>query len=109
MVADRNFDRLKCNLGPDALETDISWKFKILGLPRDFDHEDLGIKAGHLQFSRGQMASLFDPHIKAICNALDEQLEQMNRKDTALDRTLDYMILSGGLGSSKYLYNRLEQ
>lgn len=109
MAADKTFERHKCNLGPESLETDISFPIKVPGLPSNLGYKHLGIEAGKLQFSPSQMASLFDPHVQTIYGALDEQLKRMISMENERDRTLHYMILSGGLGSSKYLYHQLKQ
>ncbi|KAI1326628.1 hypothetical protein F5Y16DRAFT_421650 [Xylariaceae sp. FL0255] len=83
-----------------------SYKMILDGVPFNFNHLPAGIELGRIVLSWEEMQSLFDPHVDGILRKIQEQLEWMQARGIA--HPINYMILSGGLGSSKYVRDRLQ-
>lgn len=109
MAGHRDFDRHKRNLSPETLDLNVQFKIKIPGVSDGFNDDDLGIKAGNLLFKPKQMATFFDLQIDQIRKAINKQIENMDGPLKMRSQRIDYLILSGGLGSSKYVKDKLEK
>ncbi|KAI3337561.1 hypothetical protein HD806DRAFT_476989 [Xylariaceae sp. AK1471] len=83
-----------------------SYKLTLDGVPFNFNHAAAGIELGRIVISWEEMQSLFDPHVDSILRKILEQLDWMQAQ--GLDHQINYMILSGGLGSSKYVRDWLQ-
>lgn len=105
MTASRPFQLQKLTLGSKV--STIPFGVPVPGLPSDFSHKDSDIKGGKLMFTPKKLAAFFDERLKVIFDAVDTQLR--NLKNLYENRQVDYMILSGGLGSSQYVKKKLEE
>ncbi|RSL86364.1 hypothetical protein CEP51_002855 [Fusarium floridanum] len=102
-----------------------SWKHKFK--PKDYDrtcdeyfieevagkdlysHDGLGIREGRLYFTRRQLKNCFDIALREIEGLIKDALgnfEASNRRQ-GVARHVNYVILSGGLGSSSYVLKEL--
>ncbi|KAK8119881.1 Hsp70 family chaperone [Apiospora kogelbergensis] len=124
LVKSERFRITKYKFGEHVYKSSM-YKLPLEGVPFDFDHQSARIESGKvvlswsdlsslsthmtswLTYIRGEIQSLFDPHIDRILEKIHEQLEwlQLNK----ITKPMSYMILSGGLGSSKYVRDRLQE
>ncbi|OTB11872.1 hypothetical protein K445DRAFT_26131 [Daldinia sp. EC12] len=82
------------------------YKLPLDGVPYNLNHAGAQIELGRIIVSWEEMQALFDPHVEGITRKIHEQLEWMLAN--GVDRPISYMILSGGLGSSKYIRDRIQ-
>ncbi|KAI1393154.1 uncharacterized protein F4822DRAFT_383686 [Hypoxylon trugodes] len=82
------------------------YKLILDGVPFNLSHSDARIELGRIVISWEEMQSLFDPHVESIMKKIHEQLNWMQAN--GVNRPISYMILSGGLGSSKYVRDRIQ-
>ncbi|KAI0378679.1 hypothetical protein F5Y04DRAFT_290850 [Hypomontagnella monticulosa] len=82
------------------------YKLNLDGVPFNLNHSGAKIELGRIVISWEEMQSLFDPHIQSIMEKIHEQLNWMQNK--GFHQPVNYMILSGGLGSSKYVRDRID-
>ncbi|KAL2690003.1 hypothetical protein Neosp_004069 [[Neocosmospora] mangrovei] len=74
-----------------------------------YSHEGLGIRKDCLFFTRRQLESCFDitlQEIKDLIKTALDYFEESNRIQ-GISRHVDHVILSGGLGSSDYVFEEL--
>ncbi|KAI0481270.1 hypothetical protein GGR56DRAFT_688865 [Xylariaceae sp. FL0804] len=83
-----------------------SYKLTLDGVPFNFNHPAAGIELGRIVISWEEMQSLFEPHIEQILLKIREQLDWL--QGNGIGSPISYMILSGGLGSSKYVRDCLQ-
>lgn len=105
MTASLPFQVQKCNLGSKV--STIPFGIAVTGCPTDFSHNDSDIENGKLMFTPKKLAAFFDKRLDIIFEAVDTQLKNLENLDGR--RQVDYMILSGGLGSSPYVKKKLEE
>ncbi|KAK5651467.1 hypothetical protein OQA88_12474 [Cercophora sp. LCS_1] len=77
------------------------------GVAHDFSHPGLGIENGRMAFSMKEIQSLFDPQVDSIVKKIIEELDWL--RDTGNPNQVQHMVLSGGLGSSAYVRDQLQQ
>ncbi|KAK3355016.1 hypothetical protein B0H65DRAFT_563441 [Neurospora tetraspora] len=83
------------------------FRIPIEGLSYNFSHAGLGIENGRMVFTLQEIQSLFDPQIEAIVNRIMGELEWLRTMGHL--HQVQYMVLSGGLGSSAYVRDQLQQ
>ncbi|KAM3566714.1 hypothetical protein ARSEF4850_000365 [Beauveria asiatica] len=83
-------------------------KFKIQmeGVSHDFSHAGLGIENGRMVFSLPEIQELFDTQIDGVLKQTTEQLNWL-KYNGLYDQK--FVILSGGLGSSAYVRQSIQQ
>ncbi|KAK7996571.1 hypothetical protein PG989_004611 [Apiospora arundinis] len=106
LVKSERFRITKYKFGEHVYKSS-TYKLPLDGVPFDFNHESARIESGKVVLNWEEIQSLFDPHIDRIVEKVHEQLEwlQLNK----ITQPISYMILSGGLGSSKYVRDRLQE
>ncbi|PQK13650.1 hypothetical protein BB8028_0004g05810 [Beauveria bassiana] len=84
-------------------------KFKIQmeGVSHNFSHAGLGIENGRMVFSLAEIQELFDVQIDGVWKQTTEQLNWL--KDNGISDQVKFVILSGGLGSSAYVRQSIQQ
>ncbi|KAJ4147944.1 hypothetical protein LMH87_002437 [Akanthomyces muscarius] len=84
-------------------------KFKIQmeGVSHDFSHPGLGVENGRMVFSMLEIQSLFDTQIEGVMRQTTEQLNWL--KENGMPDQVEFVILSGGLGSSAYVRQSIQQ
>ncbi|CAJ2506693.1 Uu.00g078790.m01.CDS01 [Anthostomella pinea] len=105
LVKSERFRTVKHKFG-EKVYANNAYKLVLDGVPFNLNHPAAGIELGRIVVSWEEMQSLFDPHIESIMRKIQEQLDWMQMNN--IDRPISYMILSGGLGSSKYVRDRLQ-
>ncbi|KAJ3566482.1 hypothetical protein NPX13_g7112 [Xylaria arbuscula] len=83
------------------------YKMALEGAAFHLNHAAAGIEEGKVVISWEEMQDLFDPHVEGTLQKIREQLDWAQRQGNC--RSIDYLILSGGLGSSKYVRDRLQR
>ncbi|KAI1105671.1 hypothetical protein F4804DRAFT_117893 [Jackrogersella minutella] len=82
------------------------YKLTLDGVPFNLSHSQARVELGRIVISWEEMQSLFDPHVESIMKKIHEQLNWM--QSNGVNQPIRYMILSGGLGSSKYVRDRIQ-
>lgn len=70
-------------------------------------HEEAGIYNSEMRIERYVLKDIFDLQISKIFELMDERLTVLQMQDPNL--RVSYMILSGGFGSSPYLYEEMKR
>ncbi|KAF4464878.1 hsp70 [Fusarium albosuccineum] len=83
------------------------YKIVMEGVGYDVNHAGLGVEEGRMLFSKEEIQALFDTHIEAIMRRIKERLDWLAEKGHM--EQVEYVILSGGLGSSAYVRERLQE
>ncbi|KAL2284656.1 hypothetical protein FJTKL_08753 [Diaporthe vaccinii] len=74
---------------------------------KSMSNEEAGISDGKLMLSHSDLRSLFDPSVKRIADAIVDRMDELQTKDQT--KKIEYLVLSGGLGSSAYLKRELSK
>ncbi|PSR82545.1 hypothetical protein BD289DRAFT_12638 [Coniella lustricola] len=82
------------------------YKIPLEGVGYDFNHAAAGIEAGKFLLSKEELQSIFEPHVLSMLDRIIKQLDWLQERMS--NRQVNYMILSGGLGSSTYVRERLQ-
>ncbi|KAB5580556.1 hypothetical protein GE09DRAFT_950983 [Coniochaeta sp. 2T2.1] len=77
------------------------------GVAHGFSHAGLGIENGRMIFTLQEIQSLFDPQIEAISDKIIKELNWLQEQQHP--QKVQYIVLSGGLGSSAYVRDQLQQ
>ncbi|RGP69846.1 hypothetical protein FLONG3_7672 [Fusarium longipes] len=83
------------------------YKIVMEGVGYDVNHEGLGVQGGRMLFTKQDIQALFDVHIEAIMERIKQRLHWL--KDQGHVEQVGYIILSGGLGSSAYVREALQE
>ncbi|KEZ40569.1 Uncharacterized protein SAPIO_CDS8481 [Scedosporium apiospermum] len=100
------FRMVKHKFGEKAYTFPV-YRIAMEGVAADFSHAGLGIEGGKMVFSYQEIQSLFELQIEGITKKIGEQLDWL--RDNGLPQQVQFMVLSGGLGSSIYVRQRLQQ
>ncbi|KAF7554297.1 hypothetical protein G7Z17_g3034 [Cylindrodendrum hubeiense] len=84
-----------------------NFKIQLEGVAYDFNHTGLRIEGGRMVFTKEEIQSLFDQQIEGIMNRITEQLDWLS--DNGRTEQVEYMILAGGLGSSAYVRETIQE
>ncbi|GAB1316509.1 Actin-like ATPase domain-containing protein [Madurella fahalii] len=66
-----------------------------------------GISDGKMNFSHKDFRSLFDPEVEGIIKSIRDMIDTVAKTDP--NKKPDYLVLSGGLGSSAYVQQRVKE
>ncbi|KAF9877002.1 hypothetical protein CkaCkLH20_05268 [Colletotrichum karsti] len=105
MSRSKEFLRLKRTFGREGFD-ESSYSVKVDSLPNNYDSHQLGIVQGSMIFSRDEIQGLFDDQINGILSCIQEQLR--NLTEMSSDQ-VEFVTLSGGLGSSDYVLFKLQK
>ncbi|KAF7554373.1 hypothetical protein G7Z17_g2975 [Cylindrodendrum hubeiense] len=83
------------------------FKIQMDGVAYDFSHPGLKVEGGRMLFTKEEIQSLFDTQIEGIMKRITEQLDWMS--ENGRTEQVEYMILAGGLGSSAYVREAIQQ
>ncbi|RFU80066.1 hsp70 family chaperone [Trichoderma arundinaceum] len=83
------------------------FKIQMEGVSHSFSHAGLGVENGRMLFTMAEIQSLFDIQIEGIMKRITEQLNWLS--EHGQPQQVEYMILSGGLGSSPYVRDKIQQ
>ncbi|XXH04351.1 hypothetical protein Hte_010765 [Hypoxylon texense] len=105
LVKSERFRTTKHKFGEGVYQS-TCYKLPMEGVPFDLTHAGAQIQHGRIVLSREEIQSLFDPHVESIIRKIHQQLDWMQAHN--VNQAINYMILSGGLGSSKYVRDRIQ-
>ncbi|KAM7216812.1 hypothetical protein V8F06_007789 [Rhypophila decipiens] len=106
LTRSHQFRTLKHKFGEPAYMQPV-FRIPLEGVAHDFTHLGLGIENGRMLFSIQEIQSLFDPQVEGIVKKIVEELDWL--RDTGRPQQVQHMVLSGGLGSSAYVRDQLQQ
>ncbi|KAK3349838.1 hypothetical protein B0T25DRAFT_250121 [Lasiosphaeria hispida] len=106
LARSHHFRTLKHKFGERAYMQPV-FRVPMEGVAHDFSHHGLGISNGRMIFTVQEIQSLFDPQVEGIVKKIVEELNWL--KDNNYPQQVQHMVLSGGLGSSAYVREQLEQ
>jgi len=100
------FERFKCTFGTSAANLP-ALVLEIPGMPAGTNYPPADIQNSRLSISQTTLQKLFDEQVDAMIRLLTEQLVAL--QIVAPGERVSYLVLSGGLGSSQYVRDRLKQ
>ncbi|KAF7196595.1 Heat shock 70 kDa protein 12A [Pseudocercospora fuligena] len=103
MAKGRDFQNVKCEHGSSYEPPRFSVPVQHL----DLNHvsEEAKISRGEMHFDKEELRGLFDHQIDKLFRMIDRQLHTL--RDKLPERQVSHLILSGGLGQSPYVQQRL--
>ncbi|KAK4163210.1 hypothetical protein QBC43DRAFT_68290 [Cladorrhinum sp. PSN259] len=106
LARSHHFRMVKHKFGERAYMQPV-FRIPMEGVSHDFSHPMLGIENGRMLFTMAEIQSLFDPQVEGIVKRIVEELDWL--RNQGHPQHVEHMILSGGLGSSAYVRDRLQQ
>ncbi|KAM4054455.1 Hsp70 family chaperone [Hirsutella rhossiliensis] len=106
MARSHHFLNLKHKFG-EILYMQSVWKIPMDGVSHAFNHDGLGIENGCFLVTKEQMQSLFDTQIEGLKKEIKAQLDWLS--ENGHPDLVEFVVLSGGLGSSCYVRDRIQQ
>jgi hypothetical protein len=104
MMKSREFQNAKCDFGsPD--DTPI-FVVPTPGIDGSYESEVAQLFHGGMQFAKRDMQALFDTQIVGLYDLIDQQIQRF--KTANQGERITHLILSGGLGNSAYVQDRLK-
>lgn len=103
----RDFQAVKCEYGaPD--DTPL-FSIAVPRLPHTYNHPDpeIRIKGGEMTFEREDLQKLFDKQINKLIKLIDTQFLSLDNRYPG--EQVRHLVLSGGLGNSAYVQQRLRR
>ncbi|KAF2489449.1 hypothetical protein BU16DRAFT_472014 [Lophium mytilinum] len=106
MMKSKEYQNAKCDYG--AEDDTPMFSVAVPKLSRTYTNESAGIINGELRFQRDDLKILFDAQqIDRLFGLIDKQLTRINQKFP--QEQVAHLVLSGGLGNSAYLQQRLRE
>ncbi|KAL2006562.1 hypothetical protein VTN00DRAFT_9230 [Thermoascus crustaceus] len=96
-----HFQSIKGHFGTRVVRDWKEFRVPVPGLPDEYNNADSQIRDGRMVFEMKYMRELFDTQVQRIFSAIDEQLRHFEKLNPSSH--VSYFVLSGGLGSSKYV------
>ncbi|KAG6003042.1 hypothetical protein E4U21_002431 [Claviceps maximensis] len=106
MARSHHFRTLKHKFGERAYMQPV-FRMQMDGVSHDLTHAGAGIENGRLLFSILEIQTLFDLQIEGVMRQTREQLDWLLEK--GMTDQVEFIILSGGLGSSAYVRQTMQQ
>ncbi|KAH6871409.1 hypothetical protein B0T10DRAFT_260960 [Thelonectria olida] len=106
MARNHHFKTVKHKFG-EKVYMQQTFKVQMEGVAYDFNHAGLRVEGGRMLFTKDEIRALFDVQIEGIMGRIREQLDWM--KTNKMTEQVEYMILAGGLGSSAYVRETIQQ
>ncbi|KAF4979510.1 hypothetical protein FZEAL_4278 [Fusarium zealandicum] len=106
MARSPGFRSVKHKFGEKVYMQEV-FRIVMEGVGYDANHAGLRVEEGRMLFSKQEIQKLFDDHVVAIIRRIEERLDWLAEKGHT--EQVEYMILSGGLGSSAYVRDRLQR
>ncbi|EME78602.1 uncharacterized protein MYCFIDRAFT_190830 [Pseudocercospora fijiensis CIRAD86] len=103
MAKGRDFQNVKCEHGSSYEPPRFSVPVQHLHL--NCVSEEARISRGEMHFDKEELRGLFDHQIDKLFRVIDRQLHTL--QDRLPERQISHLILSGGLGQSPYVQQRL--
>ncbi|OAQ94032.1 Hsp70 family chaperone [Purpureocillium lilacinum] len=83
------------------------FKIQVEGVSHDFSHPGIGIENGRMVFTMKEIQCLFDAQFEGVMKRVTEQLDWLLENGSS--EQVNFIILSGGLGSSAYIRERMQR
>ncbi|KAF8244163.1 hypothetical protein K440DRAFT_663685 [Wilcoxina mikolae CBS 423.85] len=99
------FQSVKHNVGKDELTLLSVISIEVPELGQSYSHAQAQIIDGKMMFTRSEIEGLFETQIAKILKLIDTQLSYLQAKHPR--ESVQYLVLSGGLGSSEYVQQRI--
>jgi len=100
------FETFKCSFGKEANKS-LDLLLSIPGMPPGLNFEHFGIFDSKIKITQNTMKKAFDEQVHKIFIFLDREFEKLQMSHPG--ETVNYIVLSGGLGDSKYFKHCLRQ
>ncbi|KAJ6438718.1 Hsp70 family chaperone [Purpureocillium lavendulum] len=84
-----------------------TFKIQMEGVSHDFSHPGIGVENGRMIFTMQEIQGLFDVQFEGVMKRITEQLDWLSQSGSS--EQVNFIILSGGLGSSAYIRQRIER
>ncbi|CZR50942.1 uncharacterized protein PAC_00816 [Phialocephala subalpina] len=107
MMHSADFQRWKLAFGTLDEEEFKEFPVKVSGLKAKISNEKAKIALGSMMFSHDDFRQLFDIEVDKMIDNIQNQMDIMDEKYP--NKKIDYLVLSGGLGSSAYVQKRLKE
>lgn len=104
MTRGSHFQNTKCEHG--APDDTPRFSVPIPQLDAHYASVEAGIEGSEMHFDQQDLQALFDQQIEKLFLLIDKQLSDLSRKMPT--ESVKYLILSGGLGQSPYVQQRLK-
>ena len=105
MMKQGRFESFKCSYGEERSKG-LDLPMQIPNIPYNKDFPEAGVVDSKIIITQAHLQHVFDVQIDAICKLIDEELRKLRTSHP--NESVNYLVLSGGLGSSPYLRQRLE-
>ena len=106
-MAQGAFQGLKCGWGTTE-GTHSKFRIKVPGfLPKPKTFPEAFIDKQQMTFTEEEMSGFFDSQVEGIFSILDDRLNALEKRFPS--KQVDYLVLSGGLGSSRYIQDRITE
>jgi hypothetical protein len=99
------FETFKCSFGSEASNVP-HLPLYVPGLQPGMDFPHAQIEASAMIITKEELQRIFDAQIEKMFDLIDTQLRRLQEKHAR--ENVSYLILSGGLGSSPYVYKKLK-
>ncbi|KAH8121282.1 hypothetical protein ACSS6W_004291 [Trichoderma asperelloides] len=101
-----HFKILKHKFGEKVYMQSV-FRMPMEGVSNGLSYPTLAVENGRMLFSMAEIQSLFEMQIEGIMKRITEQLNWLSEHYPT--QQVEYMVLSGGLGSSTYIRDRIQQ
>lgn len=105
MMKSKEFQNTKCEFG--AHDDTPFFQVPTFGIANSYRNEQPQISNGTMRFARSDMQGLFDTQVVGLYELIDKQI--VSFKSAHPSERISHFILSGGLGNSSYIQQRLKQ
>ncbi|KAI3548694.1 hypothetical protein CABS01_11724 [Colletotrichum abscissum] len=107
MMTSETIQSKKREMTSDTRDDEDFFSIVIPHLDKSFNNSDLGILNGEMRFTIGGLRALFDININKILDLLDRIVNEPVKSGRQPE--VNHIYLSGGLGCSTYVYDRIKR
>ena len=99
------FERTKCSYGTLGASANPTIPFPIPGMSPGYSFPNLNIEDSKMILHKEELKGFFDSQVDRMLSLVDEQFRRTEADHPMMQ--ISYLVLSGGLGSSPYVRQRL--
>ncbi|KAI6778357.1 uncharacterized protein J7T54_002981 [Emericellopsis cladophorae] len=107
MMRGIDFQSNKKELGSGRWGDEDTFRIKIPNMPHSISEASLRVKDGDMQFAWSELRQIFDTQVVQMTRMLDSMMEHQGLRASPRYSQVNHVILSGGLGSSKYVQKEI--
>ena len=100
------FERMKCSYGTPASSTIPKIPLPIPDLAPGYNFPNINVEDSRMMITREELKDFFDTQIDRMLKLVDDQFSRVEADHPTAQ--ISYLVLSGGLGSSPYVRQRLK-